>query len=141
VNDEGSVWDVTVIRAGLSLNGNYYPDKVLREAVPLFEGARVFVKSDAEHLKGGGKDVRNIAGWLTGAKFVEGKAADTGRVTAQLTSPPPCRHPHPRRRRLEARQARPGRPLDRRRRQGHHRHARRPKVREAQRITKVSPWI
>jgi hypothetical protein len=28
--------------------------------------------------------VRNIAGWLTGAKFVEGKAADTGRVTAQL---------------------------------------------------------
>jgi hypothetical protein len=57
---------------------------VLREAVPLFEGARVFVKSDAEHLRGEGKDVRNIAGWITGAKFVEGKAVDTGRVVGQL---------------------------------------------------------
>jgi hypothetical protein len=84
VNEEGSVWDVTVIKSGVSLNGNYYPDKVLREAVPLFEGARVFVKSDAEHIKGGGKDVRNIAGWIAGAKFVEGKAADTGRVVGQL---------------------------------------------------------
>jgi hypothetical protein len=84
VNEEGSVWDVTVIKAGTSLNGNYYPDKVLREAVPLFDGARVFVKSDAQHIKGEGKDVRNIAGWITGAKFVEGKKTDTGRVVGQL---------------------------------------------------------
>jgi hypothetical protein len=48
VSDEGKVWDVTVIKSGMSRNNRYYPDKVLREAVPLFEGARVFVKSDAD---------------------------------------------------------------------------------------------
>jgi hypothetical protein len=84
VNEEGSVWDVTVIRSGLSLNSRYYPDKVLREAAPLFEGARVFVKSDADHTKGAGKDVRNIAGWITGVKFTEGKSVDSGRLVGQL---------------------------------------------------------
>jgi hypothetical protein len=84
LSEEGKVWDVTVIKAGMSRNQRYYPDKVLREAVPLFEGARVFVKSDADHLKGVGKDVRNIAGWITDAKFVEGAAKDQGRVIGKL---------------------------------------------------------
>lgn len=76
---------VRVIRAGLSGNGNFYPDAVLREAVGLFEGARVFVKSDAEHLKGGGKDLRNLVGRISGAAFVEGKGADSGEVQAVLS--------------------------------------------------------
>lgn len=76
---------VRVIRAGLSGNGNYYPDAVLREAAPLFNGARVFVKSDQEHLKSVGKDVRNIVGRLSDAVFVEGQAADTGEMLATLT--------------------------------------------------------
>lgn len=62
---------VRVIRAGVSLNNTDYPSGVLREAVPLFDGARVFVKSDAEHLKGGGKDVRQLAGRLSSPTFVE----------------------------------------------------------------------
>ncbi|NYZ17061.1 hypothetical protein HL658_31345 [Azospirillum sp. RWY-5-1] len=76
---------VRVIRAGLSGNGNYYPDATLREARGLFDGARVFVKSDAEHLKGGGKDLRNLVGRLSDVVFVEGKAADTGELRAVLT--------------------------------------------------------
>ncbi len=48
-------WLIRVMRAGLSANGNLYPDAVLREAAPLFEGARVFEKSDAQHVKGEGK--------------------------------------------------------------------------------------
>jgi hypothetical protein len=55
---------------------------VLREGVALFEGARVFVKSDDEHTKGSGKDVRNLVGGLYGARFVEGAAPDTGSVVA-----------------------------------------------------------
>lgn len=76
---------IRVIRAGLSGNGNYYPDAVLSEAVAMFEGARVFVKSDQEHLSGAGKDVRNLIGSLSEATFVEGQAPDTGEIRAVLS--------------------------------------------------------
>lgn len=81
---EGAVWDAILIRSGLSKNGTFYPDSVLREAVSLFEGVRVFVKPDALHLQGGGKDPERICGWLSGARFVEGKVTDTGYVAAQF---------------------------------------------------------
>ena len=75
-------WLIRVIRAGLSGNNNYYADAVLREATPLFENARVFEKSDDEHIAGKGKDVKNLIGRLTAPKFTEGKTADTGDITA-----------------------------------------------------------
>lgn len=75
-------WLIRVIKAGLSGNNNYYPDTVLREAAPLFEGARVFVKSDDEHIAGKGKDINKLVGRLTTPKFTEGKTADTGEITA-----------------------------------------------------------
>lgn len=75
-------WRVRVIRAGLSGNRNYYPDAVLREAAPLFEGARVFVKSDAEHLAGQGKDVRNLIGRISRPEFAAGAGPDSGEITA-----------------------------------------------------------
>lgn len=78
---DGSI-ECTVVRAGASRNGNFYPDSALREAVAMFEGARVFCKADAEHLKGGAKDVRNLIGGLYGVRFVEGAKPDTGRLVA-----------------------------------------------------------
>lgn len=77
-------WLIRVIRAGLSLNNVFYPDAVLREAAPKFEGARVFQKSDAEHVKGGGKDVRNLIAGLRNVQFVEGAKLDTGELHAEL---------------------------------------------------------
>lgn len=74
---DGSI-EVTLIRAGRSGNRNYYPDSVLREAVPMFEGVRVFAKSDAEHIAGKGKDVRNLIGGVYSVRFVEGKVPDGG---------------------------------------------------------------
>ncbi|MFE8644131.1 hypothetical protein ACFX58_03490 [Sphingomonas sp. NCPPB 2930] len=74
---DGSI-EVTLVKAGRSINRNYYPDTVLREAVPLFEGVRVFDKSDDEHQAGKGKAVRNLLGGIYGVRFVEGKAADSG---------------------------------------------------------------
>lgn len=82
---ESGKWLIRVMRAGLSANGNFYPGAVLREAAPLFNNARVFIKSDAEHVKGGGKDVRNLVGGLSGAKFVEGGDPDLGEIQALLT--------------------------------------------------------
>lgn len=76
---DGSI-EVTLIRAGRSGNRNFYPDATLREAAPLFEGVRVFAKSDAEHIAGKGKDVRNLIGGIYGVRFVEGKSTDTGAI-------------------------------------------------------------
>ncbi|MEJ1353095.1 MAG: hypothetical protein RPU13_13880 [Candidatus Sedimenticola sp. (ex Thyasira tokunagai)] len=81
---KGTRYLVRVIRAGLADSKTYYPDSVLREATPLFEGARVFVKSDIEHIKGQGKDVRNLVGMLTKPRFVEGKGKDEGEIQAEF---------------------------------------------------------
>ncbi|MFG1402341.1 hypothetical protein [Xanthobacter sediminis] len=68
-NASASRFAVRIINAGTSLNKNVYPDAALRAAVPLFDGVRVFVKSDAEHLSGGGKDVRNLIGRIVEPKY------------------------------------------------------------------------
>lgn len=79
---EANRFRVRIIRAGLSGNGNFYPDAALREGAPLFEGARVIVKSDAEHLASRGKDPRAVLGRLTGVTFVAGGSADAGALEA-----------------------------------------------------------
>lgn len=73
---------VRVIRAGVSLNDVNYPANVLREAAPLFDGVRVLVKPDAEHIKGGGKDLRKLVGRLSNPQFVE--AAGGGEIQAEM---------------------------------------------------------
>ncbi|MCJ9428552.1 Mu-like prophage major head subunit gpT family protein [Kordiimonas marina] len=78
----GSQYKIRVVAAGVSGNGNYYPDAVLKEATPMFDGVRVFVKSDAEHLQGAAKDVRNIIGVLKDPVFIEGQSPDTGEIQA-----------------------------------------------------------
>ncbi|MGH6881564.1 hypothetical protein [Hypericibacter sp.] len=81
---KGSRWRIRVIRAGLSGNRNFYPADVLKKTVPLFEGTRVFVKSDAEHLTGGGKDVRNLIGRLASPAFIGSGASADGEIQATL---------------------------------------------------------
>lgn len=81
----GLKWRIRVIRAGKSGNNNFYPDAVLREAAPLFDGVRVFVKSDAEHIKGQGKSFTQLIGQLSDARFVEGQGKDSGEIQATLT--------------------------------------------------------
>lgn len=80
----GGRWLVRVIRAGLSGNNNFYPAEMLREALGLFDGARVFNKADAEHLGSdlAGKSFDKLIGSLSDPKFVESGA---GEVQATLT--------------------------------------------------------
>lgn len=80
----GRRWRVRVMQAGLSGNASYYPADVLREATPLFDGVRVFVKGDKEHLAGEGKDFRNLIGRLTKPQFVEGGVSSGGEIVATL---------------------------------------------------------
>ena len=81
---EGKSWDVIIVKAGQSKNGVFYPDATLKESVSQFEGARVYVKSDQAHLKEDVKDVERLFGWLSGVRFVEGKATDTGYLAGTL---------------------------------------------------------
>ncbi|ABE50959.1 hypothetical protein [Methylobacillus flagellatus] len=75
---------IRVVEAGVSMNDVLYPDAVLREAVPKFNNARVFVKSDDEHLAGKGKDVRNLVGRLVEAVFVPAANGMPGQIQAVL---------------------------------------------------------
>ena len=68
---EAGRWPVRAIRSGLSRNGHYYPPAVLREAAPLFEGARVLARADEDHVAGRNKSVSALIGRLTEARFVE----------------------------------------------------------------------
>ena len=86
---DGSI-EVTLIRAGRSGNRNYYPDAALREAVPMFEGVRVFSKSDADHLAGKGKDVHNLIGGIYSVRFVEGANTDTGSLVGTFKAIDPA---------------------------------------------------
>ncbi len=76
---------IRVIRAGLSGNGVNYPPQVLREATPLFNGVRVFSKSDREHLRGQGKDVSKLIGKLSNASFIEAQGQTPAEIQAELT--------------------------------------------------------
>ncbi len=79
------VFLIAAIRAGLSENGVFYADALLRESVALFQNVRVFVKGDKEHLAGGGNDFRNLLGGLSEPRFVAGGAPDSGHIEAVLT--------------------------------------------------------
>lgn len=83
----GVVWEATLIQAGVSLNSVFYSDAVLREAAPLFDGARICIKPDDQHIKGGSPNLNNVVGWATEARFVEGAGADSGRIVAFLNLP------------------------------------------------------
>lgn len=86
-NEAGTVWEATLIVAGLSENGIFYSDLVLREALPLFEGARICIKSDEEHIKSTKRNINQVVGWNAAPRFVEGSKPDTGRVTGTLRLP------------------------------------------------------
>ena len=75
---------IRAIKAGLSGNGFYYSDAVLREAAPMFNDVRVFVKSDEEHRQGKGKDFTKLIGLLRESRFAGGDSPDTGEIRATL---------------------------------------------------------
>lgn len=75
---EGKVWEVTVIKAGVSKNNNLYTKEVLDRACPLFEGAPVGIyefvdapgRQEFDHAPQWIRDqypggvAKNIVGWL-----------------------------------------------------------------------------
>jgi hypothetical protein len=79
---DGYRWLVQVIEAGPDKQGlANYPFGILREAAPLYEGAKVFALSQGQHASPAnpyGKSVRDLVGWLSGVR-----SNDTG-IEAKL---------------------------------------------------------
>lgn len=83
----GARWEATLICAGVSLNGIYYSDQVLREAAPQFDGVRICLKSDAEHLKETKRDLLQVVGWAEAPRFVEAAGTSPARIVGTLNLP------------------------------------------------------
>lgn len=76
--DYGFKWRVRVLEFGTDQNKTYWTKEPLVAALPRFEGAKVFMLSEAQHQAGGhpfGKPPREIVGWLSGVS-ADGKGID-----------------------------------------------------------------
>lgn len=78
---DGSKWRVLLIKAGTSANRVHYPEDVLRQAAPLFEGTRAYAdhptRDDARNRPE--RSVRDIVGWYDDVRYdpkVKGLTAD-----------------------------------------------------------------
>ena len=64
---KGTRWRVRVIEAGQSKSGFFYPLETLHAAAPKFNGARVLVRSDEDHVQGRNTNAALVEGWLENA--------------------------------------------------------------------------
>lgn len=68
-NEQGTQWEVLIIKPGLGANRQYFPPETLQQAAPLFEGARVFCLDEEQHAKKGDKSAKQIIGWLSQVRY------------------------------------------------------------------------
>lgn len=63
---EGKEWEVVLIQAGTSKNGNFYPAQALEAAVPMFEGAKAYDShvTDEQMKANPGRKVGELLGWF-----------------------------------------------------------------------------
>lgn len=72
--DYGYTWDVQIVEYGLGKDKRInWPKEPIVAAIPLYEGARVFVLTDSQHEPNGkrkefGKSVRELVGWIENVK-------------------------------------------------------------------------
>jgi hypothetical protein len=71
----GKKWGVLVIQEGLSKNRNNYGRKCLKEAAPLYEGARIYLDHQEEARKFG-RSTKDVAGFLKDVQAVLVNTAD-----------------------------------------------------------------
>ena len=72
-DEQGWKWDVLIIKPGLGANGQYFPESTLRQAVSVFEGARVFCLDDEQHSSKRDKSAKQIIGYVDQTRYVDGQ--------------------------------------------------------------------
>jgi hypothetical protein len=71
-SSDGSSWRVRLIQQGHTLSGRYFPNDVLRESVPLFEGTRSYMNHPPENYQGGDRPLQTLIGWYDNVTLKEG---------------------------------------------------------------------
>lgn len=88
----GKRWAVAIIQEGMSKNRNRYQRKVLQEAAPLYEGAKIYMDHE-EETRRYGRSTQHVAGFLKGVQgaLLGTKESDTAtfalHCTAVVTKP------------------------------------------------------
>ncbi len=70
----GSVWDVVLIKAGMSANRRFYTESCLRDAVSLFENSKAYADhptADQLRQRSGNRSVTEIVGWYSDVHYQE----------------------------------------------------------------------
>jgi len=82
---EGKLWDVTLIEAGMSANNRLYEAKVLKEAVPLFEGAWTYLDhpTDEQERERPERSILEKAGKISKVKDTGGNLVGEWAVVSQ----------------------------------------------------------
>ncbi len=84
----GKKWGVLIIEEGMSKNRNNYKRKVLTEAAPLYEGAKIYIDHQEETRRYGrsGKDLAGFLKDVQGVIVPDGKESVTGRFALAGTA-------------------------------------------------------
>lgn len=79
----GLEWEVVLIEAGLSANGNLYTEEVLRQAVPLFAGVKAFADhaTETELRERPERSVEDVVGWFESPRFEGGGVRATFKLS------------------------------------------------------------
>ncbi len=81
---EGKEWEVVLIQAGLSKNGNYYPADVLKGVSQMFEGVKSYDShvTDDELKKNPARKVGELLGWFDKVRWDAEKQSIVGHFHA-----------------------------------------------------------
>lgn len=71
-DEQGWKWEVLIIKPGLGANRQYFPESTLRQAVAVFDGARVFCLDDEQHASKRDKSAKQIVGYIDQPRYVDG---------------------------------------------------------------------
>lgn len=73
IKDEGFTWEVMIHKFGLDKLKRYWEKDALVNAIPIFEGSKVFVLDEAQHQEKEskyGKSVKQLVGWFSNVSSV-----------------------------------------------------------------------
>ena len=85
IGTDNGTFDVLLIEAGLGKNRRRYRPEVLKESVPLFDGARSFAPEGGDHGLGR-RGPRELVGWFDNPRWYEGEHPVTGKVVVGVAA-------------------------------------------------------
>ena len=72
---DGREWEVVLIKAGVSANGNLYTKEALKAAIPLFEGVKAYADhpTPSEARERPERSIKDVVGWFEEIRYQDGE--------------------------------------------------------------------